>query len=302
MTERSAFFHDQWVPEDRASLALDDWGLLQGAVVVERLRTCNLKALDLDDHLQRLCNSCALLGIAIPKHWRLAEVIEQCAHRHTAYYDQQDFSIVVLVTPGRQGQGAPGERPSLIVHTHRLDWNALHHWYVNGQPLIVSHQRNISPHCWSPHLKCRARLHYYLSDRQAEASPLQYAGAILLSLDNKVTETSVANLIIVDGKQRLVASPPDSVLQGISLKRTLRLAEKAGFAVDFQPISIETAGLASEILLTGSSGCLWPASRLGDISFQDPASRPVYSKLLDLWRNDIGLNFVQQAEQNAREQ
>lgn len=299
MAEKKAFCNDAWVPEGQASLALDDWGLLQGAILVERFRTCNLKPLDLAEHLERLRSFYSTVGIAEPKHWQLEETVDQCIDQHANYYAQQDFSVVILVTPGRKSLGKRGERPSLIVHTAELDWPVMHDWYENGQPLIVSQHRNVPAECWSPHLKTRARMQYYLADRQAMASPLKNAGAVLLSLDNKVTETSVANIIIVDGRQRLICPPKESVLHGISLRRTLRLAAQAGFAIDYQPISIETAGLANEILLTGSSGCLWPASRLGDISFQNPTSRPAYTTLRDLWRQDIGLDYVRQAANQA---
>ncbi len=296
MSEKVAYCNGKWGSESSAALALDDWGLMQGAVVVDRLRTCNVKPLDKDLHVSRLIGSCNSIGIQAPEAAQLTKLIDECVRKNAGAYAGLDFSVVVMVTPGRASHGPRGKVPTVIVHSTPLNWMALRSWYQSGQALVIAKCRNVPPQVWSPQIKTRARLHYYLADCQAEQISLPHAGAVLLSMDGSVTESSMANIIIVDKNQRLICPLEQEVLNGISLRRTLRLAEQAGFKVEFTSVRVDIAGVASELLLTGSSGCLWPASRFGDIAFEAPAKRPVFAQLSELWCRDISLNYVEQAE------
>ena len=83
----------------------------------------------------------------------------------------------------------------------------------------------------------------------------------------------------------------EDILQGISLQRTLRLANALSMRVEHHPISVSFAEDASEVILTGTSGCIWPASHFGQHSIPNATERPVYRKLLDAWIADVGCDF-----------
>lgn len=297
MDERVAFHNGVWGTLDDAKLALDDWGFVQGATLVERLRTIKGVPLDADEHLERLQNSASVLGIQWPSVLDRG-LIEQCIERNSASHAAPDLAVVILLTPGRASRGPAGQHPTLIVHTTDLHWSALAHWYSHGQALVTASNRNVPAACWSTHLKTRSRLHYFLADQQAAASGIAHAGAAMLSVDGHLTESSVANLLIVD-KTGLVSPPIDSVLHGLSLRRTLRLAERVRLPVRFTHISREAARAARGIILTGSSGCIWPASQLDDVRFRDPIHEAAYALLRDAWIEEIGLDYVSQAIQAA---
>jgi branched-subunit amino acid aminotransferase/4-amino-4-deoxychorismate lyase len=180
------------------------------------------------------------------------------------------------------------------VHSVDLHWKSLADWYQNGQALVTADNRNVPSACWPTHIKTRSRLHYFLADQQALASGMPHAGAAMLSLDGYLTETSVANLLLVEDSG-LVSPTIDSVLHGLSLRRTLRLAEQSGISVRFASISQAMARSSEGLLITGSSGCLWPASQLDDIVFSRPTEHPIYQQLRDGWIADIGLDYVAQA-------
>lgn len=298
LVQRVAFHNGEWAPLQQTALALDDWGFVQGATLVERMRTVHGQPLDVEGHLERLRASANAVGIRWPASLAAA-LIEQCAERNRGAHcaaggRPRDFAVVVLLTPGRASDGPVGHRPTVIVHTADLHWPALAHWYRYGQALITARNRNVPGACWSTHLKTRSRLHYFLADQQAAAGGFAHAGAAMLSLDGSLTESSVANILIVDD-QGLVSPPIDSVLHGLSLRRTLRLAHQAGISARFRSISLQSARSAQAVLMTGSSGCLWPASQLDDVQFQDPTRGEVYSTLRDAWAADIGVDYVSQA-------
>ena len=86
-----------------------------------------------------------------------------------------------------------------------------------------------------------------------------------------------------------------SVLNGISLARTLRLVEQAGLQIHFEPIPIPRALAADEILLCGSTGLLWAARSFADREFPQAVTGAVLQSLQHLWMEEIGLDYIQQA-------
>lgn len=287
----------RWRPGADVSLSLEDVGSLQGATLVERLRTVHGRPLDVAEHLGRLKSSADELNIQWPRYLT-EEVVHQCVKRNQGVHAAPDFGIVVLLTPGLMRSQPLGSSPTVIVYSVDLHWEGLAHWYRHGQSLVIAPNRNVPVQCWSPHMKTRSRMHYFLADQAAANSSMPYAGAIMLSLDGHVTETSNANLLLIEG-EGLVSPPIDSVLHGLSLRRTVRLAEQNNVPVRFEPITVEAAQRASGVLLTGSSGCLWPASHIEGVGFADPTQHPVYQSLQKAWSDEIGLEYTVQAIERA---
>lgn len=292
-----AWSNDHWIPQNEASLALDDRGLMQGAVLVERLRTCQLEPLDVPQHMSRLISGCESLGIRLPDAWDLESLLQDVARRNAQAFHGRDFSLVVLVTPGRIS--IPG--PTLLVHAAAIDWQRLAGWYKLGQDLVVSTTANVPSACWSPQLKTRSRLHYFLADRFAAeydwggSGVRAGAGAVLPDTHGNLTETSTANLLIVESG-RVISPRLEHILHGVSLKRTLRLARAAGLGVAFESIPAARASAADELLLCGSTGFLWSAKCLGSHEFSDPPECGVLAVLRQAWMDELGLDYVQQAD------
>lgn len=286
----------QWQSMAGAVLAHDDLGILQGATIVERLRTADGKVLDLQLHLDRLHAGLEHLAIRLPLEWDCGEIIERCAVRNLTQANR-DMSIVVVATPGRAG----ATTPSLIVHAAAIPWKRLRSWYRDGQRLSIATSRNVPSVCWPVGIKTRSRLHYYLADCEAQKAALEnsysganYAGGILPDLDGHLTETSTANILLVEAG-RLVCPPLETILHGVSLRRTLRLAESKQVAVEYAPVTTDRALAADGILLCGSVGCLWAAASLNDQVFAPPEELAVYRTLRDGWCEDIGIDYIGQA-------
>ncbi len=299
MPERFAWKNGQWLAQADVHLSLDDWGLIQGAVIVDRLRTVRGELLDVPAHLQRLRQNCADIGISIDID-QIGDAMQVCVLRHLAFYGQQDFSIVVLITPGLNSHtrlsGQSNLSATRIVHSSAIDWKRLDYVYRHGQALMIASHRNVPSVCWSPTIKTRSRLQYFLADQQASQMNLPFAGAVLLDTNDCVTETSWANVVLVRGDNQLLIPPMANVLPGISLNRTLRLARNLGLQVIETPLTVEMIPQATELILTGTTGCIWPASRLGSHAFPKPSQCAVYQRLLQAWIEELGFNFVEQAE------
>lgn len=283
----------QWQRFEQLQLPLDDLGILQGAVLVERLRSVGGIVLAIADHYQRLAKGCDYLGLKLPAESTLSKVIQECVDQNQSFFQITDCNVVVLVTPG---QSRDLSKPNLIVHAAPINWPALKHWYSSGQELLIANTQSVASGCWPSYLKTRSRLNYFIADQQASAAG-NFVAAVLTDSHGNLTETSAANLIYVDRPKRLIVSPLDTILPGISLHRTLDLATDLGFEVTFRHVQPSELLANWEVLLTGTNGFLWRAAKLGDVYFKARADGSVYTVLRDAWIADIGFDFVQQAHQ-----
>ncbi len=278
---------------DRQALAVDDLGFLSGVVMVDRLRTVRGVPLDVEEHVKRFQHSCQAVGIELPNAHELILKVNASVAQHRSTFAPQDFSVVMLATPGRIGSHPP--QPTLMFQAVPIDWSRLAGWYRDGQSLCISTYRNIPAACWSPAIKTRARLQYYLADQQAQLEMGNALGAaVLLDTDGYLTETSAANVLIVED-ERLVSPRPEKILNGISLKRTQRLARQLGYPISEEDISVERAQQSDAIVLCGSTGCLWTAAMFEERLFCKPIENVVYSRLSAAWKKDIALDYVEQA-------
>jgi branched-chain amino acid aminotransferase len=298
MLKTTAWKNGVWLPTENASLSLDDIGFLQGVVIVDRLRTCRSRALDITEHLERFRQSCAAVGIQLRDTENFEGVVEECVLRNQDHFAGRDFSIVLLATPGTLD--GESNTPTLIVHPWAIPWNRLATWYSTGQRLVASKQRSIPSECWSTAIKTRARLHYYLADQAALANTGDpHAAAVLLDENGCLTETSSANLVLIEGNA-IISPPRVAILWGISLNRTLRLAEACGIEVLFERVTPQRARQSDAILLSGSTGCVWPASQFEERIFEHAATQSIVARLTTAWQHDIDFDFIEQAASIAR--
>lgn len=288
-----AFFDGRWVTNQEASLPLDDWGVLQGVMLVERVRTYGGKLFQLPRHIARLQDSVEAVGIAWNRwaNFDLTEVCEKVAAAALETVgDGNDIGLVILATPGR----VHGTEPTRIVHASELPWKRLAQWYVQGQDLVTATIRNVPNECWPVHIKTRSRLHYYLADQQAaQAGP--HAGAVMLGTRGQVTETSFANVMMVDAQGDILAPRREDVLPGISLELSLSLAAQLGINVRFEDISSEMFQSAREIILTGTNGGIWGARSLDGVQLPEVTSHSVLYRLQESWEQLVGLAYKEQA-------
>ena len=113
--------------------------------------------------------------------------------------------------------------------------------------------------------------------------------------DGNITECAGANFMFVrDGHIKL----PDrrTVLQGVSMHTVLELAEALEIAVDEDSYPVHEVYEADEAFITGTRYCSLPVASVDGFRLgHEGLPGPVTSKLLDAWRDRVGVDFVQQA-------
>lgn len=288
---RRAWDGERWRPHNEVSIALDDVGFLQGATVVDRLRTINHQAWDADGHVDRFCEHCRSLGIGCPAASEVQQRIQECVIQNRQAYEREDFSIVLLATPGRRSQSTAS---TFIVHPADIYWPQVARFLQHGQPLVTVEARSIPSQCWSPRLKTRSRLNYFLADSEARSRAGDDANGILQNEAGYLTETSIANAMLLANGE-LICSPAGTVLDGITQRHVVAAAESLGIPMRETPISVEMALNSELILLSGSTACLWPAASLNDCHFDAPCENDVFRRLQQRLCDALAFDFLSQA-------
>jgi branched-subunit amino acid aminotransferase/4-amino-4-deoxychorismate lyase len=103
------------------------------------------------------------------------------------------------------------------------------------------------------------------------------ATGLLLDGDATITESSIANIAIVESGA--IFSPPKSqVLGGITQSYIEQLADELNLRWTFEPLSPHRVSHADEVLLMGTDGGIWWGWELAD-THPFHSAGPVFSRL-----------------------
>jgi branched-subunit amino acid aminotransferase/4-amino-4-deoxychorismate lyase len=297
MHQSQAYFNGQWVEDRELRLSVDDLGVALGAAVAERMRTVGGEVFRLDQHLQRLKRSLEIVGWDAPRIVsEVGNAVRQLIERNKSrMVPRDDWAVSVFVTPGLSFDAAD---PTICVRGFPLPFSRWAHQFEQGVDAVLSVVRQIPASCWPPELKCRSRMHYYLADRDAERQ-IPGARPILLDQEGYVTESSTANLILVDDRQRLVAPQVHEVLPGVSQQMAFELADAIGLERRHERITPDQLLTSSELLLTSTSVSILPIVRVDGQSVGDGRPGSIYRNLLAAWSEAVGLDLAAQAQQFA---
>lgn len=258
----SVWYHSgDWI-DGPVVLPVDDLGVFQGAMAVERMRTYSGHVFRIGDHLRRLQRS--IQWMSIDPRPTLDSLSDRIADLLTRNAVAEDTGITALVSPGTLQH----HRPTVVVHLAALDLARIERLQTEGERLMISEIRQPADAAIPRELKHRSRIHYYLAAQQVrQTDPL--ATAILRDDDGSLTETASANLLLVrDGV--LFAAPQNRVLPGISLSVVRQLAAANGIPWCEKPLTTTMFDQADEILLTGTGAGIW---------FGNDRRGPIYQQL-----------------------
>lgn len=257
---RLAFRNGQWLNSDQLSVNVNDVGFTQGVTAVERLRAYGGRWFQVDRHLDRFYATASMLRLdGLPDRQEMVSLLGELIERNQAWLQLADnFGVVIFATPGCSSNQSALTDPTIVMDLHWIDVEACEHWIHRGSPLVVTEIQQPPPESWSRQIKVRCRLHYYLADLAAQ-EVVANASGILLDQDGSITETSLANLMIVESGE-LICPERDQILWGVSLQVIVELAESIGIPVRYERIEPERLRSADEVLQTGTRCGVWFAN------------------------------------------
>ena len=301
MTEPLAYLNGEFIPAKNASISVEDAGFVQGTTVAEQLRSFGGELFRLEQHLDRLIRSLDVIQVdAGMKRADFVQIAERLArHNHQLLKQSDDLGLSIFVTPGVYNTFATGPSEPLVgMHTYPIPFHLWNDKYDNGQPLVITDIKQVPEACWSPALKCRSRMHYFLADRMAQKVDPK-ARALLLDTNGFVTEASTASIVIYRADLGLVAPPVEKILPGISLRTLKELALQNDIPFLHRDIAPQDVVSADEAILCSTSPCLLPATSLDKQPIGKGESGPVFNTMLASWSEMVGIDIRQQAHDFA---
>jgi len=229
-----------FLPPHEARVRADDAALLFGRGVYETFRARQGAVFRLANHVRRLLDGSALLGIAPPPDVAdLSEIVRELAHRCRL----EDARVRLTLTAG-----PPSSRPSVLIQA-RPATDYPPGLYQQGMTAITATVRRneTSPLSGIKSLNC---LDNVMSREQAQAAG---AGtAILLNTRGVVAEASTANVFII--RDGLIITPPvsDGALPGITRGAILDLTRQERIAASERSFRLRELLGAEEAFLTSA--------------------------------------------------
>lgn len=280
-----------------AGLPVYDLAVIQGATVSEVTRTFRHRLYRLDDHIDRLLNSLSTVGLdpGLSRDEWINLSRELAGRNLAAVAGDAELALVHFVSAGESAiyaGHAVRTGPTVCAHTFPLDLSRFARKLREGAHVVTPGTRQVPSDCWSPLIKCRSRMHYYLADREARQIDPD-ALALLLDSEGHLTETSGANFLLVE-KSNLVSPYFGKTLPGISRKVVLELAGRLGLGVVERNLTPPDAMNADEALLTGTAFCLLPVTRINGKPIGGGRPGPVFRRLLAAWSEAVGVDIADQ--------
>ena len=295
MSEPLAYLNGHWLPQSRASLPFHDAGFVMGATVSDLCRTFRHRLFRWPDHLARFRRGLQATGIQPELSDEQISALAEKLVEHNAglLNPNQDLALVIFATPGPIGYyaGQPGGigdgAATFGMHTFPLPFERYRHFHDQGIHLVIPRMRHVFGFAVDPAIKQRSRMHWWLAQEQAQKTE-PGSQALLIDLNDYVTETATANFLIV--QNRFVISPKRRcILEGISLNVVRGLCAELGIGFQERDLLVDDCLAADEAFLTSTPYCLAPVSRLEGKPLPWPG--PVFRRLLAAWSEKVQMDI-----------
>ena len=300
MPEFTAYFNGEWVPNSEVVIDPFDRGFTMGDAVFDVERTFDGKIFRLEDHMDRLYRSLqyARMDAGMTRDEMTELTLELVRRNEAARPSGGDFMVRQVVTRGATSSGSQGnvtdDLISTVINIVTLnDFSAYASYYGTGAAVVIPSARSYTSDSVDPKAKHYSRANFVQAQLQvADIDPHAYP--VMLDQRGNITENVAANFFIV--RDNVIRTSKDnSILQGISRKVALELAEQLEIEVveeDLQPYDAYTA---DEAFLTSSGYQLLPVSTVDQRRVGDDVPGPISRQMLAAWSEMAGLDIVDQA-------
>ena len=214
------------------------------------------KIFRLREHVERLHDSCKLMGIA---HGYDVDTLSQACVQvlRENRFDEAYLRPLVLLGEGSMGLGLQGNAPQTFILAWK--WGAYlgAHGVTSGIRCKTSAWRRAEPGSGFPRGKIVGQ---YVTNVMAKNDALRdgYDEALMTDSNGYVLEGTGENLFVVRRGRLLTPPLSSSILPGITRSTVISLAEDAGYVVEERMLARDDVYLADEVFLTGTAAEVTP--------------------------------------------
>jgi branched-chain amino acid aminotransferase len=279
---------------NEAKISVFDSGYLVGDGIWEALRLHDGVLVFLDEHLDRLWQAAATVGMTF--NWTRQELTDKLWYTLKANNMQDGVHVRFMVTRGTKK--TPSQDPRLVLSGPNLviipEYKlASPDSRSRGVTLFTSTIRRGSPDYLDPRLNCHSKLHEVIALVQAlEAGADE---ALMLDVNGFVATCNATNFFMVKHGE-VWTSTGQYCMNGITRGKVIQVAHEAGIPCYQKNFSLFDVYGADEAFVTGTFGGLTPVSKIDGRVIGDGKSGAMTDRLTTLYKAT-----VQQAVAKAKE-
>ncbi len=271
-----AWTQGEYVPIREAKMSLLDAGFSRSDVTYDVVAVWNGKFFRLQEHLDRFERSMERLHMNLEvDRGQIEEILHECVRRsglREAYVDM----IATRGWPGRGGRDPWTFKNQFYAYAIPYLWIVEPDVQEHGSHLVIARDTVRIPEASvDPTVK---NFHWGDLTRGAfEAHERGGTVAALPDLDGNLTEGPGFNVfLVIDGE---VHTPDAGVLQGITRRTVLELAEEQGLTTHVAAIPVADAGRAEEAFITSTAGGVMPVTTIDGRQLLDGNPGPITTRL-----------------------
>jgi len=273
------FWIDKIVPVNKAAVGIADSSFLYGLGLFETLRACGGKIFRIQDHMNRLLNSAAVLGI--PSGFS-AEFIKDAAVETLKANNLQDARMRITLSGGPIAQPDNPTGTLLITATEFVPYPK--EYYDKGVRVILTDFRQNPKDptcghkttCYAPRLLALKKAHEKLA-----------AEALWFTTENKLAEGCISNIFLVRDNVLYTPRADTPVLPGIARKTVLELAETLKIKAVEQDLTIHDLLSAGEVFLTNVIMTILPVTSIESHSVNEGKVGTITKKLTEAYSENL---------------
>lgn len=264
------YLNGKLVEERTARISALDNGFLYGDGIYETMRTYGGKILEIDFHLERLAKSAQFLGIRLP--YTLEFLKRQCLHLAGVNRLGESRMRITLSRGANGFDFLTSRKPTLLISCEKL--TAVRKDYTHGVSVITMRLSRVLPE-----IKTLGLTHMMVAYRAAAKQKGQKVYEVIL-VDEKgfVREGASTNIFVV--KKKVVLTPGQNILKGLTRDRVIQLVRKLGLKISIVDFSTKALANADEIFLTNRPREIIPVVRLNGKKVGKGKPGPVTKKLM----------------------
>lgn len=267
------YIDGEFVAEDKAVISAKDLAVLRGFGVFDFLITYNKRPFYLKEHVQRLENSAAKIGLSLRhSNEEICKIVEETVRRNTQH-DESNIRIVYTGGVSSDGVTPEGNGKLMVMVTPKLklpDW-----WYTEGAKIITLDIERFIPGAKSTN---------YLTAVWAlgQAHHQDAIESIYVDRKNRMLEGTTTNFYYFKGS-KLITTQTD-ILPGITRSVVLDLV-KGHFDVELRDIDRGEIDSMEEVFISASNKEIVPIIRINDTVIGDGKPGANTRKVMQLFRD-----------------
>jgi branched-chain amino acid aminotransferase len=275
----AAFVDGQFVPIAEARVPILDWGFLRSDATYDVAHVWRGSFFRLEDHLDRFERSMEHLRLSLPyERDDIRDVLIECVRLSGL----RDAYAEIICTRGipRPGSRDPRQCENrFYAFVVPFIWIADPEKQERGLHAVIAGRRRIAPSSVDPTVK-----NYHWLDLEVgllEAYERGGETVILTDADDNVVEGPGFNIFAVqDGA---ISTPDTGVLQGITRRTVIELANEHGIPIEERPVQAASLRRADEAFLSSTAGGIIPITRVDGEILGEGVPGPVTLRLRDAY-------------------